>query len=266
MSYLQQFDSIGEFLTHMEHSKYANRRGFHGETMPQALRMAREGNPKHNAEIDSLVERVSCNLPTYTDEWMPSVSGPLPVVPAYLAGLPDNMLRCDRREVSGVPMRVFVSVCLSAGCEARVIAKRGIALNALLQQLSQRRPTELWIYLDVGCRDEGIVSPVIRVQSMPLDTSTLTAALTDEMFLRVLMFGFVHGHYNWRGTWAWGDPPTSARAQRLTREALGAAPTDLVIVGAFLSESDLIISDPTAWVQQQIDMTEKLIAEQEGTV
>lgn len=256
MSHIEQFDSIGEFLTRMDNKCYRRHRSSWGHSHESALQAARDGNPSCNGEIASLVDKVSVSLPSTQDAWVNDVAGVCPVVPMAIAGLPDNMLRMEQQETSGVPLRIFVSVCLSAGCSVKIVRQRGIAINALLQAVSARRPVELMIFGDMG-GSGYIVTPVIRVQSMPLDQSTLTGALTDERFLRVLMFAYAYEHAKWGGGWAWNTQPTEGRAQKLTREALGANPDDLLIYGAFLSESDLIIKDPLAWVQQQVALTEK---------
>lgn len=256
MNHIEYFDSIGEFLTRIDAPRYREHRSSWNHSHDSALAAASKGNPSCNDEIASLVDKVSVELPSTQDAWVNDVAGVCPVVPMAIAGLPDNMLRLEQQETSGVPLRIFVSVCLSAGCSERIVRKRGIAINALLQAVSARRPVELMIFGDMG-GSGYLVTPVIRVQAMPLDQSTLTGALTDEKFLRVLMFAYAHSHARWQGQWAWDLQPTSSRAQQLTREALNANPDDLLIYGAFLSESDLIIKDPLAWVQQQVALTER---------
>jgi hypothetical protein len=260
VSHIEQFDSIGEFLTRIAEPRYRKHRSDWGHSHDSALSAAREGNPSCNDEIASLVDKVSVELPSTQDQWVADIAGACPIVPMAIAGLPDNMLRLEQVETSGVPLRIFVSVCLSAGCNERVVRKRGIAINALLQSVSARRPVELMIFGDMGGHGY-IVTPVIRVQAMPLDQSTLTGALTDEKFMRVLMFAYAHEHHRWTGQWAWGTEPTSKEAQRKTREALGANPDDLLVYGAFITEQDLIIRDPLAWVQEQVALTEKSATE-----
>lgn len=254
--HIEQFDSIGEFLERVSAPRYRRHRSQWGHSHDSALHAAREGNPSCNDEIASLIDRVSVELPSTQDQWVSDIAGACPIVPMAIAGLPDNMLRLEKVETTGVPLRIFVSVCLSAGCSEAIVRKRGIAINALLQAVSARRAVELMIYGDMGGH-RYIVTPVIRVQAMPLDQSTLTGALTDEKFLRVLMFAYAHEHADWGGAWAWSTEPTNPVAQAKTREALAANPDDLVIFGAYLSESDLIIRDPLAWVQQQVALTER---------
>lgn len=262
--HVKHFDSIGEFLTEIEKPEYAasgRKAAYFSNNIPRAIDKARKGIPRHNDAINALVDKVQCELPAMQDAWVPSVSGPVPIVPAAIAGLPDNMLRLEQQETTGVPLRIFVSVCLSGGCGPDVIAQRGIAINALLQSVSARRPVELCIFGDMGdAGSHGMCTPVIRIQAMPLDVATLTGALTDPDFLRTLLFAYAYKHSPWTGQWAWGTSPTDPDAQAKTRAALGCAPDDLVILGAYLSESDLIIRDPMAWVQEQIALTEKQAA------
>lgn len=266
MSTVRHFDSIGEFLAEMERPEYAQTRAAcasdshwsGASTLAGAVSITREGVKGTEGDVAALIERINVNLPTFERVWEPSIAGPFPIVPAAIAGLPDCMLSVTEQQTTGVPLRIFVSVCLSGGCSGYVIRKRGIAINALLQTISARRPVELCIYGDMGDSDMGLTTPVIRVQALPLDQATLTAALTHPAFMRKLCFAWAEHHVNWGGRWAHGMEPTSTQAQRLTREALGARPDDLVIFGAYLSESDEIIRSPETWVQRQVELTEKL--------
>lgn len=263
----KNFDSMGEFLAELERGNRAGRFGrvcngprWHGaSSFEEGLRIIRQGIPKFREEINSLVDKVSVNLPSLQDQWVADVAGCAPIVPAAIAGLPDNMLRLEQQETSGVPLRIYVSTVYSAGCGTDMIERRGVAILALLESLAAKRPVELLLFaeLDDG-HGNGFNTPIVRVDSMPLDQSTLTAALVSPVVSRMMFMGWCEGNAGFMGTWAWGGmEPISAPAQALTREALGARPEDLVLFAAYLDESDLILRDPLEWVKQQVALTER---------
>jgi hypothetical protein len=262
----KEYSSMGEFLDDARGMIAYNRfgRAQHGEDWHGASSFAagaqiiRRGIPNFRDDINSLVDKVSVSLPSTQDAWVNDVSGVCPVVPMAIAGLPDNMLRLEQQETTGVPLRVFVSTAYSGGCSRDVIERRGVAIMALLESLAAKRPVELLLFAEFDdANGKGLNTPIVRVDSMPLDQSTLTAALVSPVVSRMMFMGWCEENAGFRGGWAWGGmAPSDPRAQALTREALGASPTDLVIFAAFLDESDLILSDPLAWVQQQVALTE----------
>lgn len=265
----KQYDSMGEFLTELENSRMpSNRFGraengahWHGaNSFREGAQIIRQGIPKFREQINSLVDKVSVSLPSTQDMWVSDVAGACPIVPMAIAGLPDNMLRMEQQETSGVPLRIFVSTAYSGGCDIDMIERRGIAIMALLESLAAKRPVELLLFAEFD--DEttrGFRTPIVRVDSMPLDQSTLTAALVSPVVSRMMFMGWcTEQPGGFGGVWAWGGmPPNEAPGQALTREALGASPQDLVIFAAYLTESDLILKDPLKWVQQQVALTER---------
>jgi hypothetical protein len=261
---LREYGSMGEFIADMDNGAKNQHWCAHpspawngARSYAEALRIIRDGIPKYQAEIQSLVDKVSVELPSMQDQWVADVAGCAPIVPAAIAGLPDNMLRLEQQETSGVPLRIFVSTVYSAGCELEMIARRGVAIMALLESLAAKRPVELMLFADLDYDGRGFASPVVRVDSMPLDRTALTAALVSPVVSRMLMMSWCGHNAHYTGGWAWGTEPTDPTAQALTREALGAKPEDLVLFGAYLSERDLILKDPVKWVQQQVALTEK---------
>lgn len=261
------YDSMGEFLAEQEanprvvNSIYGSARNgarWHGaRSFAEGARIIREGIPKFRDEINSLVDKVSVNLPSTQDMWVSDVAGACPIVPMAIASLPDNMLRMEQQEASGVPLRIFVSPAYSAGCGTDMIQRRGIAILALLESLAAKRPVELLLFAEFDDADgRGFQTPIVRVDSMPLDQTTLTAALVSPVVSRMMFMGWCEANAGFHGGWAWRSAPTEAGAQALTREALGASKQDLVIFAAYLEESDLILCDPLEWVKQQVALTE----------
>jgi hypothetical protein len=270
----KHYDSMGELLRELENrpsfrggrfGEVYNGANWHGaRDWKHGMQIIREGIPNFQKEISSLVDKVSVNLPSTQDMWVADIAGACPIVPMAIAGLPDNMLRLEQQETSGVPLRIFVSTAYSGGCETSMIERRGVAILALLESLAAKRPVELLLFAEFDDANyNGFHTPIVRVDSMPLDQTTLTAALVSPVVSRLMFMGWADSNpEGFGGAWAWGSlPPNDPQSRALTREALGAAKGDLVISAAFLTESDLILRDPLAWVTQQVALTEAHVNE-----
>lgn len=264
---IEYFDSMSEFTddcaTRRETGRFIGQASWSGaRNVAHATEIVKRGLPQHNERIRKLSDAVQVDLPSTVDGWQASVQGPVPIVPAAIAGLPDCMLQPVKLETSGTPLRIFVSVASSGGCGNEVIEARGIAIIALLEALSAKRATELYLYAEYDdARALGINTPVVRVGSMPLDTTALTAALTCPAVARVLFMHWAQTHDDggFGGLWAWGGAkPDSPETMSLTREALGATQEDLLLPAAFLDKKNLIVADPVQWVKNQVAETEKL--------
>lgn len=277
---IQAYDDIGAFFDEMQKPEYKSQpsAGHHGggflddwqggvSGIAEMIRVTREGVSKHNDAIDALRDKVQCELPSMTDCWEPSIAGVFPIVPAAIAGLPDNMLMKDQREDTGVPLKIFIGCGTGANYGERHIRARGIAMCALLQVLATRRPCEMYLYDDNGNREFGLVTPVIRIQSSPLDMATMTASLIHPGFFRILMFSwterrFQERGYRWPGSWAHSLESSHPEAQRKTREQLGTSAQDLVFFGGANSDMTACYNNPSKWVQDQVNATEKFYNQQ----
>lgn len=213
-----------------------------------------ESVPKASALLDSLAEH---SIELEQTVWEPSVAGAFPLVPAFLSGQPETMLRPVPTASDRSPIRVYASVCCSGGVGAADLEKRGIAILALCQKLGAVRPIELFVYADMGGPGHAFM-PCIKVETSPLDLATATFALTSAGFLRQLCFAWAE-QYGWGGAWAWGDAPTSSSSQRLTRDALGLSETDLLIPGGFVT--DPLIRKPVEWINEKVAFYTKAIDE-----
>lgn len=213
-----------------------------------------ESVPKASALLDQLAEH---SIELEQTVWEPSVAGAFPLVPAFLSGQPETMLRPVPTATDRSPVRVYASVCCSAGVDADDLEKRGIAILALCQKLGAVRPIELFIYADMGGSDHAFM-PCVKVETSPLDLATATFALTSAGFLRQLCFGWAN-QYGWGGGWAWGEDPTSASSQRRTREALGLSETDLLVPGGFVT--DPLIRKPVEWINEKVAFYTKALDE-----
>lgn len=253
----QFYESIGEFLREVErqprHRKDADDSSWHNrQTFDQALENIRKGRPESVAKAAKLFEELSSDsIETSQLQWQYDLAGAIPCVPSYLAGEPMSMRRAIPVKVNTAPVCVFASVCMSAGFNQEHIEKRGIAILALCQKLSNFRPLELYLYADIeGSRENGGAAiPVIKLETSPLDLTTASYAITDAAFLRHLCFkwGYQHG---FETSWAWHEDPNSQRAQVKIRQELKAETQDLIIPGGYYQ--DPIIREPVKWINEQL--------------
>jgi hypothetical protein len=228
------------------------------ESAEQARVSARRGRPEAVAAAQALLDQVdAAGIQTYRPRWQADVMGALPDVPRYVAGAPDCMMRPDRRESESAPIKVFVSVCVSAGVSATGLQARGNALLALALKLSQSRPVELWLYADMGAGagrgEKRAIIPMVAIPTGPMDLAAASYAMTAPGFLRQLCMTYAMPE-GFTGDWAWDSSPSHSEAetayeQRL-KEALGASADDVVIYGGHIAHK--LIAQPVEWVTEQL--------------
>ena len=249
------YESIGDFAAELdrlpsEQKTRMSASGFNGnETFAQARQSLVKGKLDVVPRADALMTKLAGDaIELGHTQWEQSVAGFIPCVPAYLSGSPESMYRPVEVQSDRAPVRVFASVCVSAGISTDNLEKRGIAILALCQKLTSIRPVELYLYADMGGSGWACI-PCIKVETSPLDLSTATYALSGAAFLRQLCFAWAHER-GWETEWAWGRDPNSSDAQSKTRKLLGLEDTDLLIPGGYAD--DPIIKKPVEWLNKQI--------------
>lgn len=253
---IKQYDSMRAFVADCDtvtkpecKARRADEWHGHESWMDAKCNVAR-GNldivPRANALMDKLM---GDNVELAQTVWQQSVAGYMPCVPAYLADQPECMFMPTATRSESAPVRVFASVCTSAGLDAEAMEKRGVTILALCMKMASIRPVELYVYADMG-GDGYAKIPVIKVETSPLDLATATYALSSAAFLRHLCFSWAHGNGWDDGAWAWDAKPWSTEGEAKTRKAIGAGENDLLIIGAHMK--DPLVSDPVAWLNTQM--------------
>lgn len=214
------------------------------QTYTEARANLWKGFPDAVKRSDKLLAKIEAEgIELRQESWDTDLIGYFPCVPAFVSGDPDCMFTPIDECSQTAPMRVYASVCLSAGFESDDLEKRGVAILALVRKLSLIRPVELYLYADQAGKQ-----PVIRMETCPLDLITASYALSNAGFLRKLCFGWGYTGNGFDGGWAYGWGGGTADA---ARKALGADPTDLVIPGSHYSNADLL-KDPVKWVNDHV--------------
>jgi hypothetical protein len=255
----QEFASLGEFLANCPDPKtYGGRRAesFNGhQTYKEAFANVYKGRDDAVTRSEKLLDEMEADgIETNTLTWEYSQAGAIPCVPSFLAGAPESMRCLIDTATDRAPVKIFASVCLSAGFSSREIEQRGTAILALCRKLQSIRPVELWLYADMDGRENGdgtgrCALPIIRIDTSPLDLTTASYIMTDAGFLRQLCFSWA-GKHGFTGAWAWGMSPMNPEAQAKCKKALGAGENDLFIPGGYLT--DPIVRESVKWVNDQV--------------
>jgi hypothetical protein len=258
-SVIKTYDSIGAFCAALDAEAPADKKAKRGndwygnQSWEQARKSVIEGYLDVVPKANTLIEKLAgASIELDQAQWELSMAGAFPCVPAYLADAPEAMFRQVQVKTETAPVRIFASVCCSAGVDAETLEARGVTILALCMKLTSIRPVELYVYADMGGRSGGkghAIMPCVKVETSPLDLSTATYALSHAAFLRQLCFSWAYPK-GWDGAWAWGSSPTDADSIRQTSEALGVGEHDLLIPGGYLN--DPLITRPVEWINEQI--------------
>lgn len=254
-SVIATYESIGAFCAALDTEVTADKKAQAGsewqggQSWEQARKSILEGHMEVVPKADALIEQLAgASIELDQAQWELSMAGAFPCVPAYLADSPESMFRQVQVKTETAPVRVFASVCCSAGVKPEQLEARGTTILALCMKLTSIRPVELYVYADMGGRGHALM-PCVKLETSPLDLSTATYALSHTSFLRQLCFSWAYGK-DWDGSWAWGASPTDADSIRQTSEALGVGEHDLLIPGGHLT--DPLITRPVEWINEQI--------------
>lgn len=258
---VRYFDSIGAFCATLDgldesiKTRHSADSFTNNQTFDDALVNLRNGRLDNVKKSDKLLSKMQGDsIELEVPQWEHAVAGFIPCVPSFLAGSPESMRRPVQTSSDRSPIKVYASVCLSAGFTAKQIEQRGVVLLALARKLQMIRPVELWVFADLHGTDMGdgtgnCAIPVIKIETMPLDLPTATYALSDAGFLRQLCFAWGRSQ-GFGGQWAWCSKPDLDSYQERLREVLKVGDADLLISGSYLSNQ--IAHRPLEFINEQI--------------
>lgn len=221
---------------------------FGHESAEDSIRLAISGDTSRVAAAEKLLSQINAEIDVPERPWIADCAGAYPVVPDFLAGMPDCMRRRDTVESDAAPVRIFHCIEGSMALSADQMMRRGCAVLALVMALSRVRPVELLVYCSLT-DDRGNDSSVIAapINSTPLDLATAAYALTSAGFVRRLVYNLARHHHFGRRRCGLDYPRVTGAA---VARALGGSESDLVTDRG--SYSDPLINDPVAWVNAQL--------------
>lgn len=186
-------------------------------------------------------------------QWLNSVSGFVPNVPAFLAGHPTSMRRRVKAPAESAPLMITVDLTGSIGIGSYGFSVRAAAILALVRILSASRAVELWLGAHYGTdeRPSQHAGCFIRMPTQPLDLSIVSNAIMDHDLVDTL-FARINRHDNRAiGSWSFGHSPIERDMQHeLLSVAFPSAYECLAIPAAYVGE--LIDTQPEEWLKQQI--------------
>lgn len=231
------YDDLSQFLAVVDgaNTKYKTEKrsqSWNTETYATARERCTTGNADLAARAATIIEKIEASgiIKRGTLGYVQDVAGEFPLVPAFVAGDHECMMRKGETEMQTdrSPLKVFVGVGGGQDWTADQLLSRGVYVMALVQLLSERRAVELYWYCPLGTSSDATPTcPVVPIQTQPLDTSTAAHILASTGFFRSLCFAFNSAKGGTYGSipWAWHRPDLTPRL----RDALGAEPSDLVV-------------------------------------
>lgn len=225
-----------------------------GSAMDECMRGLPESKQQ---DAKALMDKIDATVRERTRrEYVATPAGAFPVVPEYLQGLPMHMRRRVHVPSDVAPIKLVIDVGLSAGVSERTAMRRGAAVAALAVRMAETRPVELWTaYAGMPDRRKTVVIGT-KVDLLPLGLGQALALMGGVGYARAVCFAVELQDYG-RNTdsivWGWDAMPGSTYYDDRLRKALNLNPEDILIPGGHLHESDLMLSNPVAWVNKYLD-------------
>jgi hypothetical protein len=261
---------------------------FSGMPYDRALTTLRDGDASRVVLAKDLFDKVVMSEAATIgrDILLPAIVGNVPLVPAVIAGIPDNMLARSRIEMESAfaPIRIFYDCGVSEGVNQKQILERGIICLAFTMVMNTIRPIELYTVATVtpSYNSRGAVSVVTKIDTKPLDLARAVWMLSDVAYLRRLMFCATmaairdeitdetnYGLCQHKKTdyqpmhikWPWDIVPTANGYIERIKLHLQLEPQDIYIKGGFLLDKGW--NDPLQWINDMVrrhtQKTEQLI-------
>lgn len=252
-----QFASMGAMATHCLTEDYdAARRDGGGswknnESWEQSCELALKGKTQWVEKAQNVYDLLEAGgIDLDQQHWAPDRAGAFPVIPDYLAGVPECMRRKLTQTSDVAPVSMYASIEASASFESSELIKRGAAILALCMALQQTRPVELHLLCTLGgSPTPGIVT--VKLDTVPMDLAQMAYLFGSAGYFRNLHFGMAGRMYGFDGHWAWGGTPNDVWYQRRIRAALRLTESDIYVPG--IISTDESVQNPVAWVQAQLD-------------
>lgn len=252
--HLHKFNDIADFTKECEEKgveRYSSTDKFYGGmSASSAIDLCTHGILEGIKDSQKIIDDIQDNsIETVKPQWLNSIAGAFPNVPAFLAGENECMfnLGCDVSETA--PIKVIIGLTSSRGVDERDLRKRGAAILALVMKLAEVGPVEAWAYieLDRDSREANLI--MVRINTAPINLSVANYMLSHAAFTRGLGYHYLYKHHRTNGKWAFNSHNSEDRLNRL-KFAMGVTDNDIVIGSAFIN--DEIIKNPIKYINQTL--------------
>ena len=238
----QAFDSPEDFARQCEKVGVSfNASGWRSaESSSQAIRLLRQGDQRRVEKAEALCSKFSndIDLGQSWPQWEPDVCGAYPIVPNYLAGVPETMMRKQMIQSDRAPIVIWVCVTSSGGCDAEQMEARGIAIQALAMALSVTRQVKIRIFSGLDGRYKD------HLMSVDLPTppvlSQAAYMLSSQGFSRGLTYEFLSKATGAGGGWPSSISTFGSYDERVQswKKLLPIQDVDLVFPHVFMTDED----------------------------
>lgn len=256
---LIQYESIREF------EKALPERGHHGHeyerktwsgnmTYNECRQAVYTGDAKALEKSDKILEKVEAEgIELLSPAWEYGRAGAIPCVPSFLAGEPESMRRLDMVASEIAPIRIYLDLFISCAFTADQLIKRGAMLLALARKLQAIRPVEMWLLMSSSKTYDRktVISPLIKLETNPLDLTTASFVLGHPGFVRQLTFAWHVAH----------DVPSVIPFVEAEDVIKVVKPTehDLFIHNAVFTYD--VLDNPVQWVNEQVKKYARTVEE-----
>lgn len=250
-----RYTSAGDFLGHLlsfrdKYTYLHNDARWSGESFDKSVRLTQNGSLDKVHEANTLIEKLTTDLPELQPSWELDIAGAFPLVPDFLAGAPQHMMRKVIHPSQSVPISIYLGIVCSGGIQWKHMVERGTAVLALVLKLMQERPVEMYIFASMEGDRHGDATFIIPIPLQPLQLSETAYLITSNGFTRNLTYT-LGAEYGFHGSWGKAfncNQPTDVEA---TRKLLGAKESDLIIPAAYLTD-ELIYREPVKWINEKL--------------
>jgi hypothetical protein len=241
----RHFDNLADF------GRDCQRLGIQGSHWGFNLAKASEkcisgGDSKLVREAEKLVRQFEqeIDIEKLMPAWELEVAGAFPLVPACIAGEPENMFQLVEVASNKAPLTIWVCVTSSGGISDKELFGRGMAITALFMALSAVRAVSLRIFSGLSSGYHGN-SKANNVVSVALDSPVVLGEAawcqSQQEFARGLTYSWLEKEFNAGGGWpaSIGHGSWIERGKQW-RKLLGMTnPDDIVFPHMFLGDADL---------------------------
>jgi hypothetical protein len=275
MQYDQKaFNSLSEAIEFVQRSPHTHRHDHYDEATKfygfmdlkgaiAYLQAGAQANSREMRAAVALLDKIDSSAHNrHRDTWQAREFGGYAVVPEYLAGMPMNMRHREPDESDVSPIKIYLEPVVSAGVDETELLRRGAAIAALAQRMSEERPTELHVAAALGGGQAGAIIYDIRLDTCPINLAQAVAVFATPQFARKFSFNLADAiagtNRCFNGGWGFAHPDASRSRERSLRKALDCQPQDIVLVGGYLDDAKLMRENPVEWVNRQLEKQRNL--------
>lgn len=245
---------------------------FYGLGTNKAIELMNKGDPAKTKRVTDIIDKLDATFSgRERAEYVPAIVGAYPVVPDFLHGMPECMRAKTMVESELAPIRLFVGINVNCTVDAIKAEIRGAASAALAMQLARVRPVELYAFTECHATKTSYkeIIFIVPISTAPVIDKDIAFAFSSIEFSRRFCLSALQTVYDeidldrdpmpfmFSNKIRCGTPEYEAAI----REALGANPQDLVLLGTKLSEVKEMAQDPVAWVSKQLDAQREVIVD-----